>query len=1076
MNSYFKIVFIITLCYLLLLYIIGYISEKIYLKRPHYLSNPYIYSLTLAVYCTTWTYYGSVGRAATNGVEFLSIYIGPTLIIFTWWFFLRKIVRISENHNITSITDFISFRYGKSRRLGILVTFLCIIGVIPYISLQLKAINETMVILSYNTPDISIRPSVFKDISLYVSIIIGVFGAFFGTRHFGDHRKHPSLVGVIAFESIIKLVLFLIAGYYITYFLYDGFGDLLNRILNSNDYIIKSRLEDLFLLNNSNVASYEWLAMITMSMFAVMFLPRQFHMAVVENMDEKHILKSMYLFPLYMLIINIFVIPIAFAGLLTFKGQGSPDYYSLGVLLESKSYLLALLVFLGGLSAATGMIIVTSVSLANMFINNFLLPIIIRYVIKVNIGLVVPNLKRITTIFVVLLGYLYFISVGSYFSLVNLGLSSFAAVSQFAPAIILGLYWRGANEKGAIAGITTGFIIWFYTIMIPYFARAGLINYNIEIEGLFNIALLKPTALFGLDTLGFWSHSLFWSLLLNTAIFVSVSIFTKKSSVENETSSLCVDSFSLAYMGRKRSIIEGLSVDDIESILKNFFGKKRGEEIVYNFLKNIGKNRDELTNTEMATLRDDAEKMMASAVGPGAAKLIFESYAQISGRGEEKVIDVFKDLLSYGIGESKETLLNRISELNVILDISRIFSSVDPLETKIYKALEIIKNTFNFDLIVLRRKADGVLSAYSYVGESNFALITSFRKIDPENSYIGKAVSEKKPIAINDISSIKTNEYNIDLKENGVLSFAHIPLIINNDVHGILSFYSKLKKNVFSNELMRLLQGLANQLAYMISNHYQTEELIKMKEVSKELEIAKEIQKTLLPETYPTVAGVIMKGVCYPSEYVGGDYYDFFETREGVFDLVIADVSGHNVASALVMTELRSIIKSIISFQHNITPGKIITLLNKEIYDDLTKLDFIITMLYMRVNVNNNTITFANAGHHYPIVYQPGKYINEIKFGDPLLGVLKDLNYNEITYNIKGGDIVFTYTDGIIETENEKGEFYGIDRLKNLLYNNTAVTENFDLLFKIIYQDTINFRGNLKQADDITMSAFKILY
>jgi sigma-B regulation protein RsbU (phosphoserine phosphatase) len=1074
MNSYFKIIFIITLCYLILLYIIGYISEKIYLKKPQYLSNPYIYSLTLAVYCTTWTYYGSVGRAATNGVEFISIYIGPTLIIFTWWFFLRKIVRISENHNITSITDFISFRYGKSRRLGIIVTFLCLIGVIPYISLQLKAINETMILLSYNTPDINIRPSVFKDISLYVSIIIGVFGAFFGTRHFGDHRKHPSLVGVIAFESAVKLILFLAAGVYITYFLFDGFSDLIHKVLVSENYLIKSKVDDLFTLNNSNVASYEWLAMITMSMFAVMFLPRQFHMAVVENTDEKHILKAMYLFPIYMFIINIFVIPIAFAGLLTFDGTGASDYYSLGIFIENKGYIMAILVFLGGLSAATGMIIVTSVSLANMFVNNFLLPLMVRYVIKVNIGLIIPHLKRITTIFVVLLGYFYFISVGSSLSLVNLGLSSFAAVSQFAPAIILGLYWRGANEKGAIAGITTGFLVWFYTIMIPYFTRAGIISYNIEIDGLFRIGLLKPTALFGLDTLGFWSHSLFWSLLLNTAIFVSVSIFTKKSSVENETASLCIDSFSLAYIGRKRSVIEGLSVDDIESILKNFFGKKRGEEIIYNYLSNIKKNKDELTSTEITTLRDYAEKMMASAVGPGAAKLIFESYSQISGRGEEKVIDVFKDLLSYGIGESKETLLNRISELNVILDISRIFSSVDSLEIKIYKALEVIKDTFNFDLIILRRKTNGALSVHSYVGESNYDLITSFRKIDPENSYIGKAVSEKKPIAINDISQIATNEYSIDLKKNGVLSFAHIPLIINNDVHGIISFYNKLKKNVFSNELMRLLQGLANQLAYMINNHYQTEELIKMREVSKELEIAKEIQKTLLPEDYPTVAGVVMKGVCYPSEYVGGDYYDFFETREGVFDLVIADVSGHNIASALVMTELRSIIKSIINFQQNITPGKIMTLLNREIYDDLTRLDFIITMLYMRVNVNNNTITFANAGHHYPIVYQPEKEIKEVKFGDPLLGVLKDLTYSETTYNIKSGDIVFTYTDGIIETESEEGEFYGINRLKSLLYN--TATDNFDLLFKLIYQDTINFRGSLKQADDITMSAFKVLY
>ncbi|UOD35709.1 SpoIIE family protein phosphatase [Deferribacteraceae bacterium V6Fe1] len=1072
MKNNFEIIFIVTLCYLLLLYIIGYISEKLYKKDSRLICNPYVYTLTLAVYCTTWTYYGSVGRAVSNGIEFLAIYIGPTLIIFTWWFFLRKLVRIAENHSVTSIADFISFRYGKSKKLGILVTILCLVGVIPYISLQLKAINETILLLSYNTPTLGTKELLVKDTAFYVSIIIGLFGALFGTRHFGDHRKHPPLVGVVAFESLVKLVIFLIAGVFITFFMFDGFKDILNQLLSSDNSLIMGKLDSILTINTSRVASTEWMALIVMSMFAVMFLPRQFHMAVIENTDEKHIIKAMFLFPLYLFLINIFVIPIAFAGMIKFNGGGNPDYYSIGLLIQNGNYWLASLVYLGGLSAATGMIIVTSVSLANMFINNFVLPFIVKFVIKINLGMIIPHLKRAATLFVVMAGYYYFIKVGSSFSLVNIGLTSFAAVSQFAPAIILGLFWRDANEKGAITGISLGFFIWFYTLIIPYLAKSGVIGYDINIYGPFGIKFLKPTGLFGLDTLDIWSHTLFWSLLFNISGLVLVSVLTKKNSLEDETASLCVDSFSLGYIARKRSVIEGLSVDDIENILNNFFGKKVSQEKIDNFLKMINKGKDNLNMTEITTLRDSAEEMLSSAVGPGAAKLIFESYSQIKGKGETKVIDVFKDLLSYGVGESKDTLIKRISELNVLLDISRIFSSVNTLETKVYKALELIKNTFHFDLVILRRRNENVLSAYSYVGEIHSSLVTSYRAIDPEKSFIGKSVVQKMPFAVNDINQIELNEFSIDLKKNNVISFAHIPLIIDNEVKGIISCYSKVYKNLFSKEIMNLLQSIANQMGYMINNHYQTEELIKMREVSKELEIAKGIQKSLLPEVYPEIDGVKMLGACYPSEFVGGDYYDFYKIRDGVFDVIIADVSGHNVASALIMSELRSIIKSIISFQSNITPAKIMTLLNREIYQDLTKLEFIITMIYMRVNLNNGMLTFANAGHHPPIVFQPGKEITEISFGDPLLGVMEDINYRETTYNLKNNDMVFMYTDGIIETENEKGEFYGVERLKNLLFKSEQ--SELSALFKVIVDDTLTFRGSFQQADDITMAAFTV--
>lgn len=1074
MSNNFEVVFFITLLYLFLLYIVGYISEKLYIKNSKYICNPYVYSLTLAVYCTTWTYYGSVGRAVSNGIEFLAIYIGPTLIIFTWWFFLRKLVRIAENHSITSLADFISFRYGKSKRLGILVTLLCLIGVIPYISLQLKAINETIFLIAYNTPYLGTKTLLVKDTAFYVSIIIGIFGALFGTRHFGDHRKHPSLVGVIAFESIIKLIVFLIAGIFITYFMYDGFRDILSQVVNSQSPFIKGKLDTVFKIGGSNVSSSEWLALVVMSMFAVMFLPRQFHMAVIENTDEKHIIKSMYLFPLYLFVINIFVIPIAFAGLIKFEGGGNPDYYSMGLLIENGNYLLAILVYLGGLSAATGMIIVTSVSLANMFINNFILTFIVRYVIKINLGMIIPHLKRAATLFVVMVGYYYFVKVGSSFSLVNLGLTSFAAVSQFAPAIIFGIFWRDANEKGALAGISLGFLFWFYTLIVPYMAKSGVIDYNIILNGLFGVKILRPTALFGLDTLDIWSHSLFWSLAFNIAGIVLVSSLSEKSVVESETASLCVDSFSFGYIARKRSVIEGLTVDDIESILNNFFGKKTSQEKITAYLQTINKNRGNLNMTEVTTLRDKAEEMLSSAVGPGAAKLIFESYAQIKGKGETKVIDVFKDLLSYGVGESKETLVKRISELNVILDISRIFSSVNTLETKLFKALEIIKDTFHFDLVILRRKIGEVLAVYSYAGELNSSLLTSYRLIDPKRSYIGKAAVQKIPLAVNDINQIELNEFSIDLKKHGVISFAHIPLIINEEVHGIITCYSKLFKNVFSKEIISLLQSIANQMAYMINNHYQTEEIIKMREVAKELEIAKQIQKSLLPEKYPEVYGVQMLGVCYPSEFVGGDYYDFYQIREGVFDVVIADVSGHNVASALIMTELRSIIKSIINFQKNITPAKIMSILNREIYGDLTKLEFIITMIYMRVNINNGTITFSNAGHHPPIVFQQGKEIKELIFGDPLLGLMEDISYKEMTYTLKDNDVVFMYTDGIIETENDKREFYGIKRLKDTLVNSRE--ESLNGLFKLIFDDVVNFRGSKVQNDDITMTAFKVKF
>lgn len=1074
MKSNFEVIFSITITYMLVLYIVGFISEKLYLKNSKIISNPYVYSLTLAVYCTTWTYYGSVGRASTNGIEFLSIYVGPTLVIFTWWFLLRKIVRISENHNITSIADFISFRYGKSKKLGIVVTLFCLMGIIPYISVQLKAINETMLMLSYNTSDLGTKILLVNDTAFYVSIFIGIFGSFFGTRHFGDQRKHPALVGVIAFESLIKLILFLIGGIFITYYIFDGFLDIFHKVSSSDISLIKDNYIKFSTVRSGNSSVSEWFSLTVMSMCAIMFLPRQFHMAVIENNDEKHIIRAMYIFPLYLFLINLFVIPVAFGGLLMFKGGGNPDYYSLSILLQKDFYFIGVLIFVGGLAAGTGMIIVTSVSLANMFINNLVLPIIVKLVIRVRLGIILVHLKRLSTVLIVMAGYWYFINVGSSFSLVSLGLTSFAAVTQFAPAVIFGIFWKDAGEKGALAGICSGFGVWFYTLIVPYLASSGVIDYSIMYEGLFGLNILKPTALFGLEGLDIWSHSLFWSLFINLSLLIIVSIFSKKTTLEKECAALCIESFHFGIFSRKRSVLEGLTIDDIESVLQNFFGKNFAKQKTDEYLERIGKKRGELTDNETWTFRDMAEKILSGAVGPGASKLIFESYSKVLGRGEEKAIDVFKDLLSYGLGESKETLVRRISELHVILDISRIFANPDSLELKVYKALDIVKTSFGFDFIILRRKINKSLAVYSYSGDVNSSLVTSYVVVDDKTSYIGKSVVMKKPFAVNDIDQITLNEFSVDLKKYGVLCFAHIPLIINGDVHGIISCYSRKTKGLFVKDMVNLLESIANQMAYLINNHYQLEEIISIREISRELEIAKNIQMSLLPNILPFVNGVKMSGVCYPSEFVGGDYYDFIGISDTSFDMIMADVSGHNVASALVMTELRSIVKSILNFSSEMTPAKIMTLINREIYGDLTKLEFIITMVYMRVDMNSMKITFSNAGHYNPFVFNKNGKLEEVKWGEPLIGVIDDYVYSEKSYEIEQGDTVFLFTDGIIETEDESGNFFGIDRLKDVLKTISGDDTSPENIIMNVHKSLIQYRGSKKQSDDITMSCFTV--
>lgn len=473
------------LFYLFLLFGIAYFAEFRQRKGRSIIDNAWTYALSLGVYCTAWTFFGSVGRAAESGIEFVAIYLGPTLASVLSWPVLRKLIRICRTQRITSIADLISTRYGKNFTLAIIVTLLCIFGIIPYIALQLKAISTGYTLLSGVNPGGKGIGAIFFDNTFYLTIALSVFIILFGTRSIDASEKHEGLVAAIAFESIVKIVAFLLCGIFVTWYLFDGVGDIFNQAA------MKPELKKLFTIGDGlNYSS--WTALIVLSFLAVYFLPRQFQVSVLENTSEKHLMKASWMFPLYLFVINLFVLPIAFGGKILLGSGTDGDSYVLALPMLHHAHLLALIVFIGGFSGATSMMIVETIALSTMVSNNIATPILLRARnFKTGndrkLKNTILNIRRISILLILVLAFLYDKLVAGHFSLVSLGLISFAAVAQLAPAVFAGLYWRNAGRKGAITGIVVGFAVWFYTLVIPSMSDSGLISSGIVANGLFGI-------------------------------------------------------------------------------------------------------------------------------------------------------------------------------------------------------------------------------------------------------------------------------------------------------------------------------------------------------------------------------------------------------------------------------------------------------------------------------------------------------------------------------------------------------------------------------------------------------------
>ena len=630
-----------SLAYLGLLFGLAYYGDKRADAGRSLIANPYVYTLSIAVYCTAWTFYGSVGRAAEAGFEFITVYLGPTLAAVLWWLVLRKIVRISKVQRITSIPDFIASRYGKSSYLAGLVTVIAVVGVMPYIALQLKAVSLSFEVMSH-APALVMPgelPAGFGiDTALFVAIFLAVFAILFGTRHIDATERHEGMVLAVAFESLTKLVAFLAVGAFVTFGLYGGFSNLFARASEAG-------LDEILLFDSSAHGYASWLTITFLSLMAVMFLPRQFQILVVENVNEDHIRTASWLFPLYLLAINLFVVPLALAGLLGFPaGSVEQDTLVLALPIAHGFGDLALLVFLGGLSAATSMVIVESIALATMICNDLVMPVLLRMpALRLNeradLSRLLILIRRLGIVLVVSLGYLYYRLIGESYALVTIGLVSFAAAAQFAPAILFGIYWKGAKRLGAQAGLLGGFLVWFYTLMLPSFARSGWIDDGFIRNGPLGLEWLKPYALFGLNGLDPLTHATLWSMLVNIGGIVAVSLFARPSALERVQAELFVDVFR-REIGDHSMLWRGTaSVEELRALVTRFIGKREAAQF---FLRHpeLGSGGQPTVRAD-AELVHDAERLLAGAIGAASARVMVSSVV----KGETLSIDEVMTIL-----------------------------------------------------------------------------------------------------------------------------------------------------------------------------------------------------------------------------------------------------------------------------------------------------------------------------------------------------------------------------------------------------------------------------------------------
>ncbi|MBL8344583.1 MAG: histidine kinase [Rubrivivax sp.] len=632
-----------SLAYLLALFAVAWWGDRRAAAGRSVIGNAWVYALSMGVYCTAWTYFGSVGRAASGGVWFLPIYLGPMLAMVLAWVVLRKMIRIARRFRITSIADFIASRYGKSRLLAGLVTLIALVGVVPYVALQLKAVASGYAVLTGQS-DLGAggAGAAGSGSALMVALLLAGFTIAFGTRHLDNTERHEGMVAAIAAESVVKLLAFLAVGAFVTWGLFGGLGDIAARAL------AKPELARVLQPSAApgGFAFDAWFGLMALAMLSVIMLPRQFQVMVVENVDEQHLRRAAWAFPAYLLLINLFVLPIAMGGLLYFGGTSgpgagtaaNPETFVLSLPLAAGQPALALLAFIGGLSAATGMVIVEAIAVSTMVCNDLVLPLLLRAKAFGGPGRggdltgVILAVRRLVIVGLMLLGWVYFRVAGEAYALVSIGLISFAAVAQFAPALLGGMFWKGGTRDGALAGLAAGALVWAYTLLLPSIAKSGWLDAAFLQQGLFGLAWLRPEALFGLTGMDSLTHALFWTLMANVGLYVGVSLARPPQAAEASQALQFVDVYERAsearvfWRGRART-------DDLVALVGRFLGADRARALFAGEARRRGQVGAPQAAAD-APLVQFAETQLAGAIGSASARVMVASVV------EEEALDL----------------------------------------------------------------------------------------------------------------------------------------------------------------------------------------------------------------------------------------------------------------------------------------------------------------------------------------------------------------------------------------------------------------------------------------------------
>ncbi|MGI6856317.1 ATP-binding protein [Mesorhizobium sp. 1B3] len=603
-----NLVVIVCLAYVMILFGVAFAGDRRARRDPTgWLSSPLVYTLSISIYCTSWTFFGAVGSAATSGMEFVTIYLGPTIVFAGWWAFLRKLITVGRVHHTTSIADLISARFGKDPALGAIVTLMALVATAPYIALQLKALTASFQVVTFPAGAVvaagmEIEPD--YAIAFWLAAGLCVFSIMFGVRNIDVNERHHGVIAAIALEAVVKLAALLAIGLWVVV----GVSGVPARIFAN---------APVSLLNPEPTFGARWVTLCFLAGAAVICLPRQFQVTVVENSSERQIRTASWLFPLYLLLICLFVLPIAVAGLNRLPSGSDPDLYVLALPLAADQNALALLAFLGGFSSATSMVIVSSIALSTMISNHIVMPLALRSILPAasaqNVRGFILGVRRASIVFIVFLGFLYYRLSGTSDALAAIGLISFCGVAQFLPSLVGGLYWRSATHGGAIAGLTAGFAVWAYTLFLPSFEGFALMPASVIDNGPFGWAWLKPYALFGLTQFDPLVHATFWSVGINTALFVIVSMLSEPTPIARLQSTLFIDVFRRQTENELRVIRRTARVAELRQIADRLLGPVEAMQL----FENEARGRAVIASDELISL---VERRLAANVGAASAR------------------------------------------------------------------------------------------------------------------------------------------------------------------------------------------------------------------------------------------------------------------------------------------------------------------------------------------------------------------------------------------------------------------------------------------------------------------------